>query len=195
MGKSHAEDVTNRLCCNAARSQLVVIDIQEKLGGAMPEKVLARVIRNSQLLLTAATRLNIPIIITEQYPRGLGPTDPRIAESIPASAPRLEKTGFSCALATGFETVIRDTGRPQIVLAGMECHVCVLQTALDLLAAGLQPYVVEDAVCSRKLENYENALRRLEQAGVIIATAESVMFEWLRDARNEHFKTLSALVR
>jgi nicotinamidase-related amidase len=190
-----AAPAANRLCCDAARSQLVVIDIQEKLGAAMPEKVLARVIRNSQLLLTAAARLGVPVVVTEQYPRGLGATDPRIAECIPASALRLEKTGFSCTAATGFDAVVRNTERPQIVLSGMECHVCVLQTAMDLLAAGLQPYVVEDAVCSRKLENYENALRRLEQAGAVIATTESVMFEWLRDARNEHFKTLSAMVR
>lgn len=186
---------TDRLACDAARSQLVVVDIQEKLGAAMPDKVLGRVIRNTQLLLSTATALQVPVAVTEQYPRGLGPTDTRIAGSIPASATRIEKTRFSCVGASGFDAVLGRTDRPQIMLSGMESHVCVLQTAMDLLAAGLQPYVVEDAVCSRKLENYENALRRLERAGVVIITAESVVFEWLRDAKHPRFKEVSALVR
>jgi len=183
------------LACHQATSQLVVIDIQERLGAAMPEKVLARVIRNVTLLMTAAHRLGIPVTVSEQYPKGLGPTDARIAAAIPPAARRIEKTCFSCADAEGFAPVIDDAGRRQVILAGMESHVCVLQTAMDLLAAGFHPFVVEDAVCSRKLENYENALQRLQAAGAVIATAESVVFEWLRDARHEHFKALSAMVR
>lgn len=186
---------TLALTCNQAASQLVVIDIQERLGAAMPEKVLARVIRNAALLMTAADRLGIPVTVSEQYPKGLGATDVRIAAAIPPSAHRLEKTCFSCVDAEGFAPVIGDAARRQVILAGMESHVCVLQTGMDLLAAGLQPYVVEDAVCSRRLENYENALQRLRGAGAVITTAESVVFEWLRDARHEHFKVLSAMVR
>jgi nicotinamidase-related amidase len=91
--------------------------------------------------------------------------------------------------------MLADPVRRQVVLAGMESHVCVLQTAFDLLAAGMQPYVVEDAVCSRKLENYQNALSRLQHAGVVVASSESVVFEWLRDARHEQFKAISALLR
>lgn len=186
---------TLALTCNQATSQLVVIDIQERLGAAMPEKVLARVMRNVTLLMMAADRLGIPVTVSEQYPKGLGATDARIAAAIPPSARRFEKTCFSCADAEGFAAVIGDTRRRQVILAGMESHVCVLQTAMDLLAAGIQPFVVEDAVCSRKLENYENALQRLKGAGAVIATAESIVFEWLRDARHEHFKALSAMVR
>lgn len=186
---------TLALTCNQATSQLLVIDIQERLGAAMPEKVLARVMRNVTLLMTAADRLGIPVTVSEQYPKGLGPTDARIATAIPPAARRIEKTCFSCADAEGFAPVIDDARRRQVILAGMESHVCVLQTAMDLLAAGFHPFVVEDAVCSRKLENYENALQRLQAAGAVIATAESVVFEWLRDARHEHFKALSAMVR
>ncbi len=186
---------TPALTCNQATSQLVVIDIQEKLGAAMPEKVLARVMRNVNLLMTAADRLGIPVTVSEQYPKGLGPTDARIAAAIPPSAHRFEKTCFSCAGADGFSAVIGDPRRRQVILTGMEAHVCVLQTAMDLLAAGIQPFVVEDAVCSRKLENYQNALQRLNRAGAVIATAESVVFEWLRDARHTHFRALSAVVR
>lgn len=186
---------TLALTCNQATSQLLVIDMQERLGAAMPEKVLARVMRNVTLLMTAADRLGIPVTVSEQYPKGLGATDARIATAIPPAARRIEKTRFSCADAEGFAPVIDDARRRQVILAGMESHVCVLQTAMDLLAAGLHPFVVEDAVCSRKLENYENALQRLQAAGAVIATAESVVFEWLRDARHEHFKALSAMVR
>jgi nicotinamidase-related amidase len=183
------------LSCDPATSQLLVVDIQEKLGAAMPEKVLARVFRNVSLLLNAAGRLGIPVTVTEQYPKGLGSTDARVAAGVPPSAHRLEKTCFSCVGAEGFAPVLDNAQRRQVILTGMESHVCVLQTAIDLLAAGMQPFVVEDAVCSRKLENYQNALQRLQRAGVVIATAESVVFEWLRDARNEHFKALSAMVR
>jgi nicotinamidase-related amidase len=186
---------TLALTCNQATSQLLVIDIQERLGAAMPQKVLARVMRNVTLLMTAADRLGIPVTVSEQYPKGLGATDARIATAIPSAARRIEKTCFSCADAEGFAPVIDDARRRQVILAGMESHVCVLQTAMDLLAAGFQPFIVEDAVCSRKLENYENALQRLQAAGAVIATAESVVFEWLRDARHEHFKALSAMVR
>ena len=92
------------------------------------------------------------------------------------------------------ETVQRSR-RKQIILAGMEAHVCVLQTALELHATGLQIFVVEDAVCSRRMKNKINALARLRQAGVIVTNTESVLFEWLRDAGHEHFKTISALIR
>jgi nicotinamidase-related amidase len=189
---SHRE---RALSCEVGTSQLLIVDIQEKLGAAMPEKVLRRVITNVTLLINAAIRLGVPLTVTEQYSKGLGPTDARIAAAIPADARRIDKTCFSCVGADGFEPVLADPVRRQVVLAGMESHVCVLQTAFDLLAAGMQPYVVEDAVCSRKLENYQNALSRLQHAGVVVASSESVVFEWLRDARHEQFKAISALLR
>ncbi len=182
-------------CCDQKTSQLLVVDIQEKLGAAMPEKVLQRVVRNVVLLLNAAALLEIPVTASEQYPKGLGPTDPRIAQSLPPAGRRLEKTCFSCVGAAGFEPVLVDAGRPQVVVVGMEAHVCVLQTAIDLAAAGMQPFVVEDAMCSRRLENYQNALARLRQAGIMVTNAESVIFEWLRDARHDQFKAVSALLR
>ena len=183
------------MTCNAVNSQLLIIDMQQKLGAVMPEKVLARVVRNAGLLLSAAGLLNVPTVFSEQYPKGLGPTDPRLRSLLPKNAIRLEKTCFSCVDADGFRQVGSNPSRPQVVIAGMECHICVLQTALDMLVNGMQPFVVEDAVCSRRLENYENALSRLRQAGVIVATAESIVFEWVRDASHEQFRTISALVR
>jgi nicotinamidase-related amidase len=181
------------LAC-AGESALVVIDIQERLAPAMEPAALARTVRNTRILLEAARRLGVPVLVTEQYPKGLGSTVPAILELVPET-PRLEKTRFSCAAAEPFCRALEATGRPQVILAGMESHVCVLQTALELRAAGKQVFVVEDACCSRAPETHANAMRRLSAAGVTVANAESILFEWLRDARHEHFKAISALVR
>jgi len=180
--------------CNQPSSHLVIIDIQEKLSATMPEKVINRVIKNTALLAQAAAAFDIPVTLTEQYPRGLGPTLPPVA-TVASKGRRIEKTCFSCADSPEFNAVCKEIGRPQIILVGMEAHVCVLQTAIDLQNAGQQLFVVEDAICSRRLENYENAIHRLRQAGVIVTNAESVVFEWLRDSRHEQFKAISALLR
>lgn len=180
--------------CDSGRSQLLIIDIQEKLGTAMPSKVLNRIIANSGLLLQAASALNIPIIASEQYPRGLGPTVQQVARHFPENTRRIEKTAFSCVRAEGFIGLL-DSDRPQVIIAGMEAHVCVIQTAMDLAAQGFEPFVIEDAICSRRLENYQNALARMLQGGICVVSAESVIFEWLRDASNPNFKSLSKLLR
>ncbi len=181
--------------CAIDNSLLLVVDIQTKLGQAMPTKVLNRVISNTSLLSRAAGLLDVPVVVTEQYPRGLGPTIADISEALPATAVTLEKTAFSSAAAEGFDDTLKRSEREQIIVVGMESHVCVLQSAFDLVAAGYAVYVVEDAVCSRRLENYQNALDRLRQAGVRIISAESAIFEWLVDSRHEHFKAISAMLR
>lgn len=187
--------IDNEHKCHAARSQLVVIDIQQRLGDAMPNKVLNRVLQNAVLLTRAADALEIPILHTEQYPEGLGATHPSVAEALPANVQTLHKTTFSCALADEFMPRLAAGNRRQVVLVGMEAHVCVLQTALDLSVAGYTAFVVEDAICSRRLENYQNALDRMREAGVRVVSAESVVFEWLGDARHPQFKALQALLR
>lgn len=186
---------TTQTTCDAAQSQLIVVDIQTKLGEVMPAKVLSRVIENTKLLLTTAERLQIPVLVSEQYPAGLGPTVPEVSENLPKAATHIEKTHFSCAGPDNFETHFNTTGLRQVIVTGMEAHVCVLQTAMDLNKQGLQVFVVGDAVCSRRLDNYQNALARLVQIGVIVTAAESVVFEWLRDARHEHFKEIADLLR
>ena len=170
----------------AADSALVVIDIQERLAAVMPAR--ESVIRAAGILLEAAARLGVPVLVTEQYPRGLGATVPELAAKLPEGATRIEKTTFSACAALPLT-------RPQVVLAGMEAHVCVLQTALELAAAGREVFLVGDAVCSRTEANYFNALARAQAAGVIVTNAESVVFEWLRDAAHEHFRVLSKLIR
>jgi isochorismate hydrolase len=181
--------------CEAGNSALVIIDIQSRLTAAMPAKVLARLQRNATMLLQAAQRLRIPVFASQQNPDGLGPLEPDIVRLLPEGSRRYAKTAFSLAADAGFRGDLESSGRRQAILIGMEAHVCILQTAIELCAAGFQPFVVADAVCSRHRENYETALLRLRQKGVIVCDAESVLFEWLRDSRHEQFKPLQALIR
>jgi isochorismate hydrolase len=181
--------------CSSQDSVLLVIDIQQQLGSAMPGKVLNRVVSNSALLSRSADLLQVPVFSTEQYPRGLGPTVDEIAEALPENAQSFEKTVFSCSQADGFSDALARSRRNQVILVGMEAHVCVLQTAIDLRMDDFDVYVVEDAICSRRLENYQNALERLRQLGVHVVSAESVIFEWLEDARHEHFKAIQKMLR
>jgi len=186
---------TKSLLCDANSSALLIIDIQTHLTAVMPLKVLARLKNNTSLLIKAADTLNIPILATEQYPKGLGPLEPEIVEILPKETVRFEKTCFSCVGADNFLEKLKSSGKKQIILLGLEAHVCVLQTAIDLLVNDYQVFVVIDGICSRHRENYEASLMRMRQSGIITCNAESVLFEWLRDSKNEHFKTLSDLVR
>jgi len=184
-----------KLTCEASQSQVIVIDIQTKLGEVMPAKVLTRVVENTRLLLNAAQKLAIPVLATQQYPAGLGPMVPEIAQRLPDYASRFEKTCFACTGVDAFLGELQKIARPQVILTGMEAHVCVLQTAMDLRQRGYQVFVVGDAICSRRLENYQNALERMQQCGIVVTGAESVIFEWLGDARHEHFKEIVAMMR
>ncbi|HXS98202.1 MAG TPA: isochorismatase family protein [Candidatus Limnocylindrales bacterium] len=170
----------------SADSSLVVIDVQEKLAAAMAAR--EQVERAIAILLEAAGLLNIPVFLSEQYPKGLGHTVSELSTNLPATAQRVEKTAFS---ACGCLPLTRG----QVVLAGMEAHVCVLQTAFELRAAGREVFVVADAVCSRTEANSRNALDRMAAAGIVITNMESLLFEWLGDAANEHFRTISKLIR
>ena len=181
--------------CERDNSILVIVDIQPRLTAAMPAKVLARLQRYTTLLLKAATTLNIPVYVTEQYPRGLGRLENELEKLLPVDARRYEKTAFSCTGAENFKTDLQASGRNQVLLTGMETHVCILQSAIDLLNLGYQVIVVSEAVCSRHRESYETALQRMRQAGAVVTNSESVVFEWLRDAKDEHFKTLQSLLK
>lgn len=161
----------------------------------MPEVEAKLITGNTGSLLEAAALLYIPVLLTEQYPKGLGATDMSIAKKLPESTQVFEKTGFSCCSAEGFCVALESSNRKQIILAGLEAHVCVLQTALDLYHNGYQVYVVEDAVCSRKAEHKFYALQRMQQQAITITNHESVLFEWLRDAGHPDFRSISGLLR
>jgi len=191
--------VATEMLCQSARSQLVVIDVQERLASAMDKKVREHLLDNAARLIQAAGLLEIPVRRTEQYPKGLGPTEPALAEllaALPNGGAAVEKTAFSCCAVEDFNAAVDSSPeRHQVVLTGMESHVCVLQTALELQAAGRQVFVVADAVCSRSKANHKNALRRLAAAGVVVSNTESVLFEWMRDARHPQFKAISKLLK
>ena len=188
-----SSSLTEKLC-QLQQSQLLVIDIQEHLASAMPAEVLEKIVASTHILLTAANELDIPIIHSEQYPKGLGNTVNAIAEHFPEGS-SVTKTSFSCSDAEGFNDLIATQKRQQIIITGMESHVCVLQTALQLQQKGYVVFVVEDAICSRKKFNHKNAIKRLRQSGVVVTNVESVLFEWLRDATHPKFKTLSKLIK
>jgi nicotinamidase-related amidase len=175
---------------SAADTGLLVIDVQEKLVAKIPGA--AALVRDIGFLIDAARLLDMPVQATEQYPRGLGPTVADLARRLPE---RPDKTAFSSCAAPGVVETFRRAARPKVVLAGIEAHVCVLNTALDLLALGFRVYVAADAVASRYPIDREFALRRLEQAGAILTTAEACAFEWVGGSGHPRFKALSALVQ
>lgn len=176
-------------------SVLVLVDIQTRLTAAMPMKVLARLQRNTGLLLRAARALGVPVFASEQYPEGLGELEPDIVRLLPEGSRRYRKTCFSLAGVGEFMADLSASGKRQVVLCGMEAHICVLQTALDLVRAGYETFLVSDGVCSRQRESYEIALARLRDGGTVITDAEAVLYEWLGDARHPQFKSLQSLVR
>jgi nicotinamidase-related amidase len=181
--------------CTAESSLLLIVDIQASLTAAMPQSTAENMLTSSIRLVKSADFLKIPILLTEQYPRGLGSTDAKLASLLPKTTRNFEKTGFSCCTASGFDNALENSQRKQIILAGMEAHVCILQTALELLARDYQVYVVEDAVCSRKAEHKSWALHRMQQLGITISNHESVLFEWLKDARHPDFRAISNMLR
>jgi nicotinamidase-related amidase len=171
-------------------SVLVVIDIQERLLVKIPTQ--ESLLRNAGFLLDCASLLTVPVRGTEQYPKGLGASHPEILRRLPQTP--AEKTAFSCCGAGTFLEELEMLARPNVVLVGMETHVCVLQTALDMLAAGLHVYLPVDALAARTALDHDVAVRRLERSGAVITTSESVAFEWLRDSSHPQFKAVSKLV-
>lgn len=176
-------------------SLLLVVDMQSRLLAAMKPLLAKTALENSVKLLTAADLLKVPVLLTEQYPKGLGDTNEAINAALPAFTQRFEKTAFSCCGNAAFNQALLASGCKQIIVIGQEAHVCVLQTAIELMAQGFQVYVVEDAVLSRHEQHKANALQRLQALGIAVTNHESVLFEWLRDAKHAQFKAISALVR
>ena len=174
-----------------ARTRLLIVDVQEKLIPAIP--VADQLIANCRKLIDGAAALEIPVAGTEQYPRGLGPTVPKLAEGL---GERPEKLRFSCAEVLNWKPAALDPeARDQVVVAGIEAHVCVLQTVLDLLAVGFRVYVPADAVASRKKLDWKIALERMGSQGAVVTTTESVLFECCEVAGTPEFKTISRLIK
>ena len=176
-----------------ASSRLLIVDVQEKLVAAFSESTRTRLVSNCRFLIEGAKLFGIPVTATEQYPQGLGPTVASLAELISERPAKKRFSGVECLGWPTAATAIDD--RFQIVVAGMESHVCVMQTVLDLLAAGYQTTVVADAVGARGDLDHLFALERMANGGATISTAEAVLFEWCESAEAPEFKQLSALVK
>jgi nicotinamidase-related amidase len=173
-----------------ADTSLLVIDMQEKL---VPKIHGAdALVRNVSFLIDGARLLGLPVQATEQYPKGLGPTVAALRDRLPE---RPDKVGFSCCAVPSVVESLQEAARPKVLLAGIETHVCVQQTALDLLNRGFRVYVAADAVGSRYPLDHELALRRMERAGAVLVTAETAVFEWVGGADHPKFKEVSRLVQ
>lgn len=173
-------------------SVLLVVDIQERLLPAIDGGT--EVVRHAGRIIRAAEVLGVPVLATEQYPKGLGPTVEPIRGTLDPAAV-FEKLTFSACGAEGLLERLRGLGRGQVVVAGIESHICVQQTVLELLAEGLDVYLAADAVGSRRASDRAVALDRARQAGAVVTTTEAVMFEWLAVAGTDEFKAVSRLVR
>jgi nicotinamidase-related amidase len=169
-----------------------VVDIQERLFPHISDR--QALLDRTRLLIKGLDVLGLPVLFTQQYTKGLGPTIPEIQQLF-SNFSSLEKRSFSCIDDAAIAAHLKEAGRKFVLIAGIETHVCILQTALDLKAAGYQPVVVTDCVSSRSLADKDTALRRLASEGAILTGSESLLFELLRTSESPKFKEISALVK
>jgi len=170
----------------------LIIDLQERVFPLIYEQ--EKLLKNILVLIKSIKILEIPILVTEQYVKGLGPTVHAIASTL-QGIERIEKSSFSCCDEPKVMLQLASSGKENVIIAGIESHVCVLQTVTDLLKNGFHPIVVEDCISSRKESDKRTAIQRMQQEGAIITTYESILFELLRYSGTEEFKAISRLVK
>jgi nicotinamidase-related amidase len=186
-------EIKDKFWLDEKQAALVVIDVQEKLAPAMDQEFYRQLILHTNLLIEGFKALSLPIIATEQYSKGLGHTVAELKGATDQSC--VEKIAFSCCGEGHFVEALEKTGAKQVLIVGMETHVCVLQTILDLLDRGYVVHLVRDAVCSRFKSDFDNAIGTAERAGAVITTTETALFQLVKVAGTEGFKTVSKLVR
>jgi isochorismate hydrolase len=177
---------------NRDESSLLIIDIQEKLAAVM--KMKDAVVGNCLHLIELSKMLSIPVVVTEQYPKGLGRTVEQLRSAMPRYKP-VEKLTFSCCEEPAFMKEVKDLERKTIILTGMETHICVLQTCMGLLHNGFDVHLVKDAVCSRTKENWRTGIEFMRDTGAVITSTETVLFQLLNRAGTEEFRTISKRIR
>lgn len=186
-------ETAKKFLLDKSRASLVVVDVQQKLVKAMPETIYRQTLKSIEFMVECARLLGMPVTVTEQYPRGLGHTVPELVETGPEKT--VEKVSFGCCGEKNFVGRLLELGRPQVVVTGMEAHVCVYQTVLGLLEEGYDVHLVRDAIISRSKVDYENALELSRQAGAVVTTAETAVFQLVGTAAAAEFKPVSALVK
>lgn len=181
---------------NREDAALVVIDVQERLVPAIDKELYERSRKNIVIAIEAAGTLGMPVLLTEQYPKGLGRTVAHILTALEGKAyETLEKISFSCARDESFLSALGKTGRRQVLLAGMETHVCVYQTSVDLVNAGYEVFALDDAVSSRYPHNHRSGIEAMRDAGVRVIPTETALFQLLKTAGTPEFKKISSLLR
>ena len=177
------------------RAALLVIDVQVRLVAAMPEERMRWVQKNTQTMLSGARELGLPIVVTEQYPKGIGATIAEVLEVLPEDHERIPKVDFSCCAVPEVMKQLDTHQRKQLILCGMETHICVFQTARDLLRQGYEVFVPQDTVISRSDANHEIGLQLMERAGAVITSTETALFDMLEKAGTPEFKVISKLIK
>ena len=185
--------MAHRLKLDRTTAALLVVDVQSRLTPAMPPDTLARVVKYARALILTARELGLPVLATEQYPKGLGPLIPELRELLPS--PPLAKNHFSCGADPAFSAALEKLGRRQVIVCGMEAHVCVFQTVRDLVAQGYEVHLCADAVSSRLEVHRTSGIDLAREAGAVITNAETVIFDLLHVAGTEEFKRVAPLVK
>lgn len=173
-------------------SLLLIIDVQEKLVNMLDKNI---VVERTSKLAKAAQIMGVPLLITQQYSKGLGETVDSVREAFSESTKVVEKTSFSALNEEGFVELLKSYGKKQIVICGIETHICVHQTVADLLEEGYDVYVVKDACASRRKYEFKQGIERMQENGAKISCLEIVLFEWLKKAKNPYFKEIQALIK
>ena len=172
---------------------MLIVDMQEKFARAIP--TFGQLQQRIQALLKACEILKIPVVVSEQYPKGLGHTSEVLRQSLPPDALILEKLSFGCGGDEAMANCLKRLGRRQIMLCGIEAHVCVNQTAHQLMQAGYEVHLIQDAVDSRQPSDREAAIAKMRQSGVIPGTVEMALFELLQTAAHPNFKAIQSLIK
>ncbi|HOJ14521.1 MAG TPA: isochorismatase family protein [Deltaproteobacteria bacterium] len=191
---SHVRGETMEGFVERDESFLLVIDVQERLHAAMDASSAQAYARNCGILVRTASRLGLPVVVTEQYPKGLGPTIESLA-GVLGDEPRMSKLAFSCMREEPIAARIRSIGRKRAIIAGIEAHVCVLQTAVDMMREGMRVVVASDEVCSRRASDRDAALDTLRTLGALVYPTETIAFMLLERAGTDEFKDLAPLFR
>lgn len=181
----------SKFTLNRDETILIVIDIQDKLAAVMDKR--DKVVANTNILVQTAKEMDIPVLVTEQYPKGIGPTVSEIEENL-TDAQKFEKISFSIYV-DDIKEAIDKLGRKKVILTGMETHICVLQSARDLLENGYEVFVARDGVTSRTEENFLNGLEIMKDMGAVISNTETIMYDLLKKAGTPEFKVLSKLIK
>lgn len=177
---------------NKENSLLLIIDVQERLVGTLDKDV---VVKRTATLAKAAQILNLPTIVTLQYPKGLGQTVVQVSQNLAPDTVTFEKTAFSALREAGFLEKLKSFNKKQIVVCGIETHVCVHQTVADLITEGYEVYVVKDACASRNKYEFKQGIERMQENSAKITCLEIVLFEWLKDAKHQSFKEIQSLIK